>query len=130
MPCSTICPDFITRIQSASRIVDNLWATTKVVRPLWGGAKRYSDIWRFARVESNTAIHQNQKPLDLLYRIIKQHTKEGDLILDPFAGSQSLRIACHKLKRNYVGFELDKDYWEQGTKWFNEVSAQMSIFDL
>ena len=75
-------------------------------------------------------FHPTQKPTQLWYMLLNYYTKEGDLILDPFAGSQSLRIACHKLKRNYIGFELDKDYWEQGTKWFNEVSAQMSIFDL
>ena len=95
-----------------------------------GGVKRYSDIWRFPRVSSTEAIHQNQKPLDLLYRIIRQHTKEGDLILDPFAGSQSLRIACHKLKRHYVGFERDEEYFKKGNEWFNSVTSQMSIFDL
>lgn len=75
-------------------------------------------------------FHPAQKPTQLWYMLLNYYTKEGDLILDPFAGSQSLRIACHKLKRKYIGFELDKDYYEKGTKWFNEVSAQMSIFDL
>lgn len=53
----------------------------------------------------------------------------GGVILDPFAGSQSLRIACHKMQRHYIGFEIDKDYYEKGCKWFLEISAQMSFFD-
>lgn len=41
------------------------------------GAKRHSDIWRFSRVAGNEQMHDNQKPLDLYYRIIKQHTQMG-----------------------------------------------------
>lgn len=94
------------------------------------GAKRHSDLWRFARISGNEQIHDNQKPLDLYYRIIKQHTQQGEIILDPFAGSQSLRIACHKMQRNYIGFELDKDYYEKGCEWYNKVASQISIFDI
>lgn len=75
-------------------------------------------------------FHPTQKPTQLWVMLLNYYTKEEDLILDPFAGSQSLRIACHKLNRHYIGFEIDKDYYEKGTKWFNEVSAQLSIFDL
>lgn len=75
-------------------------------------------------------FHPTQKPTQLWIMLLNYYTKEGDLILDPFAGSQSLRIACHKLKRDYIGFEIDKDYYEKATKWYNEYSAQISIFDL
>lgn len=75
-------------------------------------------------------FHPTQKPTQLWIMLLKHYTKEGDLILDPFAGSQSLRIACHKLKRNYIGFEISKGYFEKGTKWFERETAQMSIFDL
>lgn len=75
-------------------------------------------------------FHPTQKPTQMWIKLLNLYTKEGDLILDPFAGSQSLRIACHKLKRHYIGAELDKEYYEKGCKWFNEYSAQISIFDL
>jgi len=52
------------------------------------------------------------------------------LILDPFAGSQSLRVACHKLQRHYIGFELETDYYNKGVEWFNSEAAQISIFDM
>lgn len=74
--------------------------------------------------------HASQKPTQLWYMILNWYTKEGDLIFDPFAGSQSLRIACHRLKRNYIGCEIDPEYFEKGNKWVERETAQMSIFDL
>lgn len=75
-------------------------------------------------------FHPTQKPTQLWIKLLNYYTKENDLILDPFAGSQSLRIACHKLKRNYIGFEIDKEYYEKGCEWFNSITSQLSIFDL
>lgn len=75
-------------------------------------------------------FHPTQKPTQLWFKLLNYYTKEGDLILDPFAGSQSLRIACHQLKRNYIGFEIDKEYYDKGCEWFKKISAQLSIFDL
>ena len=74
-------------------------------------------------------FHPTQKPTQLWCQLLNFYTKEGDLILDPFAGSQSLRIACHKLKRNYIGFEIDKEYYDKGCEWYNKVASQLSIFD-
>lgn len=93
-------------------------------------ARRYGDIWRFSKVSGNKQIHQNQKPLDLLYRPILQHTKPHDIILDPFMGSCSTAIAAHKLQRDFIGFELDKDEYDAGISRLNAVLAQPSIFDL
>lgn len=75
-------------------------------------------------------IHPTQKPIALLVKLINMFTKENDLILDPYAGSQSLRIACHKTQRHYIGAELDKEYFEKGTEWFKTCAAQISFFDL
>lgn len=94
------------------------------------GAKRYSDIWSFPRVVGNEQIHQNQKPIDLLSRMINQQTGEDDLILDPFMGSGTTAVACHKLKRRYIGFELDEEYFNLANERLDAVKAQMSIFDL
>lgn len=76
------------------------------------GAKRYCDIWNFPRVVGKQQLHQNQKPIDLISRMIAQHTKEGDLILDPFIGSGTTAIASSKMKRNYIGFEVDSEYFK------------------
>ena len=75
-------------------------------------------------------FHPTQKPTQLWTKLLNFYTKEGDLILDPFAGSQSLRIACHKMQRNYIGFEIDEEYFKKGTEWFNSVTSQILIWDL
>ena len=75
-------------------------------------------------------FHATQKPTQLYAKVLTLYTKEGDLILDPCAGSQALRIACHRLKRHYIGFEINKEYYDKGCDWYAQATAQMSIFDL
>ena len=74
-------------------------------------------------------FHVTQKPTQLWVKLLNFYTKPNDLILDAFAGSQSLRIACWKIGRRYIGFEIDKDYYDKGTAWFKNVSSQVSFFD-
>lgn len=90
---------------------------------------RLEDIWHFNKVSGNKQIHQNQKPTALLSQIITQHTKERDLILDPFMGSCATAVAAHHLQRDYVGFEIDPDEYAAGTKWLAAEKSQLSIFD-
>lgn len=75
-------------------------------------------------------FHPTQKPTQLWIKILNLYTKEGDIILDPFSGSQSLRIACHKMQRHYIGFELDKDYYDKGCDWYKQITSQIGIFDI
>ena len=91
---------------------------------------RYDDVWAFPRVTGNEQIHQNQKPIPLLQRIVKQHTKPHDIILDPFMGSCSTAVAAHKLQRDFIGFEIDKDEYDAGVKRLNAERAQVSLFDI
>ena len=94
------------------------------------GVKRYSDIWHFSRVAGNEQIHQNQKPVDLIAKILNIHSKENDLVFDPFMGSGTTAFACYKLKRHYIGFELDKEYFDLANERLDKVQAQLNIFDL
>lgn len=55
--------------------------------------------------------HPTQKPVRLLERLLNLTTKEGDLVLDTFMGSGSTGIACINLKRNFIGMEIDKEYF-------------------
>ncbi len=54
--------------------------------------------------------HPTIKPLPFIIRMIKNSSKEGDLILDPFAGSGTTLVACKILKRNFIGFEIKEKY--------------------
>lgn len=98
--------------------------------PFNSDVPRYDDVWAFPRVTGNEQIHQNQKPIPLLQRIVKQHTKPHDIILDPFMGSCSTAVAAHKLQRDFIGFEIDKDEYDAGVKRLNAERAQVSLFDI
>lgn len=63
-----------------------------------------------------SAIHPTQKPVRLIERLLAIISCEGDIILDPFSGSASTAIACINTKRNYIGFEIDKEYYELSVK--------------
>lgn len=73
-------------------------------------------------------IHPTQKPVKLYDWIFKNYAKEGDKILDTHLGSQSSRIAAHKAKLDFVGCELDPDYFRDGNKRFNDFISQTTLF--
>lgn len=56
--------------------------------------------------------HPTEKPVELLEIMIRNSTNEGDLVLDPFAGSGSCGVASKNLGRNFIGFEIDENYFE------------------
>lgn len=62
--------------------------------------------------ESKEFGHPTVKPIPLLEKFITNHTKEGDIILDPFIGSGSTGVACLNLNRKFIGIELDDKYFE------------------
>ena len=73
-------------------------------------------------------VHPTQKP-DLLFKmILEKWSEEGQIILDPFAGSGTTAIACHDLKRNFICIEKEPEYHAIATKRYNEAKAQMTLF--
>ena len=65
--------------------------------------------------------HPTQKSVNLMKWIIKNYTKETDVIFDPFAGSGSTLVASKQLNRKYIGCELDKNYFDITTKRLKEI---------
>jgi site-specific DNA-methyltransferase (adenine-specific) len=65
--------------------------------------------------------HPTQKSLDLLKRIVVASSNEGDLILDPFAGSCTTGVACIIYNRNFVGIDIDDNFLEIGKKRIENV---------
>ena len=60
--------------------------------------------------------------------IVNASTKEGDTVLDPFMGSGTTAIACIREKRNFIGFELNKEYSDKACKRIQLEMAQQSLF--
>ena len=73
-------------------------------------------------------IHPTQKPVQLYTWLLQNYAKEGDLILDTHLGSGSSRIAAYKGGFNFVGFEIDKEYYEKQEKRFNDFKSQLRLF--
>jgi len=70
-------------------------------------------------------IHPTQKPVALYKWILTNYAKEGDKILDTHVGSASSLIACHDLGFDYVGFEIDEEYYKLAQKRIDEEFAQV-----
>ena len=76
-------------------------------------------------------IHPTQKPINVLKELIKVFTDEGDVVIDPVAGSSSTLRACAELKRSCYGFEIKKDFCNEAKeRMLNKIDEQLSIFDL
>ena len=73
-------------------------------------------------------IHPTQKPKQLYKWLLQNYAKEGDKIIDTHLGSQSSRIACYDMGFDFVGFELDKEYFDKGNKRFEEFKSQLKLF--
>lgn len=73
-----------------------------------------SDTWFFSRVagtfKERRGFHGCQMPEQLLGRIIRACSNEGELVLDPFVGSGTTLAVAKKLRRRYIGFELSQEY--------------------
>ena len=66
--------------------------------------------------------HPTQKPVTLFEHFIRLHSQEGDTILDPFMGSGSSGVACVNTGRNFIGIELDAQYFEMAKKRISNVT--------
>jgi site-specific DNA-methyltransferase (adenine-specific) len=74
--------------------------------------KRDGNVLRFDKVYSNRMVHPTEKPVALLEYLITKSTAEGELVLDMFMGSGSTCVAAKRLKRRYIGMELDRVWFE------------------
>ncbi|OLS02894.1 DNA methyltransferase [Tissierella creatinophila] len=72
-------------------------------------------------------IHPNQKPVALYKWLLKTYAKKGDKIIDTHVGSASSLMACHDLGFSYMGFEIDKGYFETATDRLSEHQSQLNL---
>lgn len=73
------------------------------------------------RDNESEKIHPTQKPIGLLKTLIEIFTDEGDVVIDPCAGSGSTIVAAELLNRKGYGFEIKKDFCMKANKWLDEV---------
>ena len=104
------------------------------------GGKMIFNWMNWERDTTSPKLHPTQKPIAVLERLISIFTDEGDVLIDPCAGSGSSLVAARKLKRNSFGFEIEKDFYNKAYSWINGTPSEedlklkeqgfMTIFDL
>ena len=96
------------------RELEELNKTFKRTFNLQDNSKIMSNVLEFKKEYKR--YHPTQKPVELLEYLIKTYTNENDLVLDNCMGSGSTGVACKNLNRNFIGIELDKNYFEIAKK--------------
>ena len=86
---------------------------------LWQGGKSKSNVLEYKK--DNDGYHPTQKPVALLEDLIQTYSNEGNTVLDFTAGSGSTGVACVNTNRNFIGIELDEDYFNIAKKRIEEA---------
>ena len=99
----------------------------------WTSFDRVSKTFRYPIIRQNFGkegkIHPTQKPIALYEWLLTNYAKPGDRILDTHLGSGSSAIAAHNLGFDFVGMELDPDYYAAACKRFKQHKSQARLFD-
>lgn len=88
----------------------------------------YNRVRKAKPVDGTDKIHLTQKPVSIVSGFLLLSSNEGDTVLDPYMGSGTTAIACIKEKRHFVGFELNKEYYEKAVKRIEAEQSQLKLF--
>jgi len=89
---------------------------------LWQGGRSKSNVLEYAK--DNDGYHPTQKPVALLEDLIQTYSNEGNTVLDFTMGSGSTGVACVNTNRNFIGMELDQQYFEIAKKRIAESASR------
>jgi len=99
----------------------------------WGSfnsaVRKFEWLWNgFQKQRPEERFHPTQKPIALYQWLLQNYAKQGDRILDTHLGSGSSAIAAHYGGFDFVGCELDIDYYNAAKERFNNATAQIALF--
>ena len=94
----------------------------------WCSIQRPAKIFRRSVLMEQHKIHPTQKPVALYEWLLRNYAKPGDKILDTHVGSASSLIACHRMGFQYIGFEIDPDYYKAALERLEAEKAQTRLF--
>ena len=98
------------------------------LRPVHNLDTEHKNIWQFKR-DRGKNFHPCQKPVDILERIIRCSSNEGDTVLDCFMGSGSTGVACMNTGRKFIGIEMDKKYFDIAQARINDAFQNIGSND-
>ena len=84
------------------------------------------DVLEFA--SETSPVHPTQKPIPLIEYLIRTYSNEGDLVLDNCMGSGTTALACIRANRHFIGFELDKKYFDISMQRIKQEQSQLKLF--
>lgn len=123
------CPSYIVwnkKTNGSFADCEQAWCSkagaARVFEYLWNGMLQQN------MKDKEVRIHPTQKPVALYEWILENYTSEGDLILDTHLGSGSHRIAANKVGRDFVGFEIDREYFDKSNERFEKFVKQLRLF--
>ena len=97
----------------------------------WASFDKAPKMFRYsAYLDKGRKFHPTQNPIALYRWLLQNYAKQGDKILDTHVGSASSLIACHQMGFEYLGFEIDEEYYGKAVERLETVKAQTSIFDV
>lgn len=116
------------RVERVPSVVNGKFHKTKFN----GNGKNPGDVWgdikqltyKSKELISRDLLNTIQKPIKLIERIIKASSKEGDIVLDPFAGVGTTFVVCKELQRNFIGFEINPNYVEICNERVKEIQLK------
>jgi site-specific DNA-methyltransferase (adenine-specific) len=94
----------------------------------WTSFDRADRKFNYTNPKYSGKIHPTQKPVKLYEWLLMNYAKEGDKILDTHLGSGSIALACHNLKYDLTGCELDKEYYDSAMLRLNNHQSQTRMF--
>jgi len=92
------------------------------LRYTFNNQKTHHSVWNYEIAERNG--HFTPKPVDLIENILLHSSNEGDVVLDPFAGSGTTAVASIETGRNFIGIEIDPDYYAIAERRIKEAQMQ------
>ena len=90
-------------------------------------AKTY-EVGQINHVDKKKYKHPTIKPIHIIQRLIRNSSREGGIILDPFVGSGTTAVACVREKRHFICFELNDDYYKIACDRLMAERAQLKLF--
>jgi site-specific DNA-methyltransferase (adenine-specific) len=112
----------------SERLADSKSGMRKQPHP---DGRRCSDLWRIAvshhGFNAHLRLHPNQKPDELLNKLIRLLTKEGETILDCYSGSGTTGYNAVKLNRHFIGCELNQTYFDVANKRIRDANQQLHL---
>ena len=93
----------------------------------WYGPKNESTLWRVRRDRTDLYRHPTQKALELAERAIRNSSKRGDIVFDPFLGSGTTLIAAARLGRRCFGMEIEPKYCDCVVRRYIALAGQKAV---